>query len=110
LTLSNVVIAFFVNRRQVFLAVLKAKFRNSGLHKINNEEFIIQETGSKRQINLHKPWELVFKPGQKVEMSMIFKLAESDTTSCPNCKAQCDATNEDDVEWLVQFQLTLDFH
>lgn len=60
---------------QALTAVLKSNMRKTkiGPRKIDRGEFVIQETSTKRDIDLASDWDLCFLPGQRVEMSMIFQ-------------------------------------
>ena len=57
----------------------------SGAQKIDRGEFAIQETSTKRQIDLRNDWETCFLPGQRVDMSMIFRHNVADHSVCPGC-------------------------
>ncbi len=90
----------FINSKEAFLAVLRVRFKNRGLSKIERGEFAIQETGAKRDIDLSLPWEICIFPGQKIDMSMIFKQAKAGRSdTCPACKRPCAETIDEDVEW-----------
>jgi hypothetical protein len=54
--------------------VLKINFQKhgSGAEKIERGEFAIQDSVTKRDIDLRTDWEVCFSPGQRVDMSMIF--------------------------------------
>jgi hypothetical protein len=66
---------------------------------IERGDFIIQDSASKRDVNLEMDWELCFSPGQRVQMSMIFKRPTRPTNNCPTCKADCGGSTEEDVDW-----------
>ncbi len=72
---------------QAFISVLKINFSKvgSGAEKIDRGEFAIQESSTKRQIDLHSDWETCFLPGQRVDMSMIFRRTILDHSICPGC-------------------------
>ena len=57
----------------------------SGRSKIERGEYIIQDTGSKRLIDLAGEWDTCFAPGQRVEMSMVFRHHKANKPSCPGC-------------------------
>ena len=63
--------------------------------------FAIQDSVTKKDVNLEMDWELCFSPGERVEMSMVFKRKARQTSDCPKCKADCDGSPEEDVEWYV---------
>jgi hypothetical protein len=54
--------------------VLKINFQKHGhgAEKIEKGEFAIQDSVTKRDIDLRTDWDVYFSPGQRVDMSMIF--------------------------------------
>ena len=89
----------FIDSSECFMAVLKARFSGagvtpSGLSKLENHDFLIQDTRRRRSIDLNKNWHSVFRPGQHVEMSMIFHRFACPPSTCPGCLEE----NEDDEE------------
>lgn len=80
----------FINSFDCFMAVLKARFvqagaKKSGVAKLENHEFSIQDTQRKRFVDLTLPWETVFRPGQQVDMSMVFHRFVCPPSTCPAC-------------------------
>ena len=77
----------------------------NGPEKIDRGEFMIEEAGSKRPIDLAQDWELCFLPGQKVLMSMVFSMVFSRSkkagSTCPNCGTHC--AGPADEEQLCEF-------
>ncbi|KAL8886043.1 MAG: hypothetical protein Q9215_006198 [Flavoplaca cf. flavocitrina] len=57
----------------------------SASRKILKEEFTIQDTRTKKDINLVYPLDDCFVPGQQVEMCMLFEGSTFDNTLCPRC-------------------------
>lgn len=89
----------FIDSSECFMAVLKARFSNAGvssasLAKLDNHEFLIQDSRRGRPLDLKKKWPSVFRPGQNVDMSMIFHRFVCRPSTCP----VCFETNEDDHE------------
>lgn len=70
----------------------------SGLRKIDSGDFVIQDTATKREIDLSRNWDTCFLPGQKIEMSMIFRWQTRKTNGCPNCGCQGAPKEVSDVE------------
>lgn len=90
----------WINSKEAFLAVLKVRFKNLGLRKVEKGEFALQETKSRRDLDLSVPWEVCFFPGQIVDMSMVFRQShQAKLGSCPACKQPCSAVAGEDVEW-----------
>ena len=80
----------FIDSSECFMAVLKARFRRNGvtpagLSKLENGDFLIQDTQRRRAINLNKNWTAVFRPGQNVDMSMVFHRFACPPSTCPIC-------------------------
>ena len=89
----------FIDSSECFMAVLKARFSNAGvtpagLSKLDNHDFIIQDSRRRRPIDLKSNWASVFRPGQTIDMSMIFHRFACLPSTCPICLE----TNEDDYE------------
>jgi len=51
----------FIDSPEAFLAVLRIRFQDCGLSKIENEEFALEDAVLKHDINLKSPWSRVFK-------------------------------------------------
>lgn len=84
---------------------MEVRFRHvPGLRKVQNNEYSIQETLSKRKLNMKGPWESAFLPGRKFNMSMIFRRPQISMSSCPGCQTE-NAVNinavDADIQWLV---------
>jgi hypothetical protein len=93
----------FINSLEAFQAVMEVRFRHvPGLKKFLRREYLLQEPGRKRKLNLQAPWELLFLPGRRVVMSMIFQTPQTSTSSCPGCQTENDVSTNDlhsDVQW-----------
>jgi hypothetical protein len=93
----------FINSLEAFQAVMEVRFRHvPGLRKVQENQYIIKESNSKRKLNLRAPWESVFLPGRKVVMSMIFQMPQTNTTSCPGCQSTQGVSSDEfqgEVQW-----------
>lgn len=75
--------------------VLQLRFKGmQGSGKVKRKEFALQERATGREISRRLPWETAFRPGQTVEMSLIFRESvkatgmlegRSTTNPCPSC-------------------------
>lgn len=65
---------------------------------IERGEFVIQDSITKKDINLMSDWDVCFSPGQRVEMSMVFERKIGPTSNCSKCKTVCDDSSEEDIE------------
>ena len=99
----------FITSAEAFLAVLKVKFKDAGLRKIEKGQFTLEEASTKRTIDLGRPWHVCFLPGQKVDMSMIFSLLNPAESTCPGCQHRSEIENTQDVEWYLKLSLHEDF-
>jgi hypothetical protein len=89
--------------------VLKVNFskHGSGTKKIEDGEFAIQDSVSKRDIDLTGDWETCFYPGQHVDMSIILigirlQLGLTSRLVCPRCQNDPEGGGEEldvVVEW-----------
>jgi hypothetical protein len=94
----------FIRSAEALLAVLKVNFKESGVDTklIDRGEFVIEESGTNKVIDITRNWGTCFYPGQRVAMSMLLrqiKRASSPKASCPRCaKLQKHSTNEE-ITW-----------
>ena len=92
----------FIRSPEALLAVLAINFEKFGAaSKIRNREFVIEDSLSKKHINLNLDWDLCFLPGQQVEMSMLFEQQPTSYVTCPSCKTPCDSDGGKEIEWSV---------
>ncbi|KMU91884.1 hypothetical protein CIHG_09736 [Coccidioides immitis H538.4] len=89
----------FIDSLDAFVAVLKirseqAGVRMGGLKKLDRREFCIRDTQRRRSLDLNRPWTKIFRPGQNVDMSMVFRRRLTPTI-CPECGCQNDPCVED---------------
>lgn len=77
----------FILSAEALTAVLKSNLKNigSGPDKIERGEFVIQDSALKRDIDLSRPWDVCFHPGQRVDMSMVFASRRALIQACPAC-------------------------
>lgn len=68
---------------------------------VDNGEFVIQDPALKKDIDLTQEWEVCFFPGQRVEMSMIFRHtgAVKDTLGCPVCGSRSSQPSGIETLW-----------
>lgn len=76
----------FINSFAAFQAVLEVRFSEvPGLRKVKKLEYVMQDTASKKALDLGRPWESIFRPGRKVIMSILFQEFGSTPSTCPAC-------------------------
>ena len=70
-----------------------------GVGKIDRGEFVLHDRFRAVDIDLSQSWECSFRPGQTVEMSMLFASSEQGS-SCPTCGEIAVGKRADEqVEW-----------
>lgn len=91
----------FITSAEAFLAVLKVRFQHAGLRKIEKGQFALEESRTRRIIDLRQPWHACFLPGQKIDMSMIFsEPGDGERTQiCPGCRHNLASNEIGEVDW-----------
>jgi hypothetical protein len=85
---------------KAFLFTLKERFPKRGAIMIEKGKFALSDVVLMRDIDLHQKWIHWFKPGQRVQMSMIFQKVFLDAANnCPGCGSPNKAPLHDEVEW-----------
>jgi hypothetical protein len=83
----------------MFEVVLVKRFEKlKGHQKVLRKEYAIEDSRSGREVSSKKEWSMCFRPGQKVNMAMVFKQSQA-ITSCPGCKTEADSTGESSTQW-----------
>lgn len=93
----------FINSWEAFDSVLTARFHGlPGVEKIMRKEFVLQERATHREITRTQPWESAFRPGQLVDMSMVFNRttkAEPEKNKCPYCWVESEDACTKEITW-----------
>jgi hypothetical protein len=86
---------------QALLAVLKINLKHikSASYRIDAGNFAIQDSATKRDVDIEAPWDSCFLPGQRVEMAMIFCDPFMMLRACPNCGTASTNKAGQDSEW-----------
>ncbi|MCJ1395674.1 hypothetical protein MMC18_008560 [Xylographa bjoerkii] len=90
----------FITCAEALIAVLRIRFQQNGVtpkgvQKLDKFEFVLRDRST--ELSLHAPWQAVFKPGQNVDMSMVFFQAAS-VNKCPGCSHEDDKGKSGDVD------------
>lgn len=87
------------------MEVMKYTLKNLGkevVGKIDKGMFVIQDSATKRDIDLEASWDTCFYPGQHVEMSIIFiDRGRHSHALCPMCEKECTYSVNIDCKWYV---------
>jgi hypothetical protein len=80
---------------------LEERYKDRGLAKIRNGEFILQDLDNQNQriFNLLQPWRFIMAPGKKRYISITFRDAGTVKQSCPHCKSDNEMTKGKPTEW-----------
>jgi len=79
---------------------LERRFEATGTNKILRKEYALEDTKTKRQIDLTKPWDTLFYPGMHVGMDMIFVDPQHIyKNNCPACQTPSSCNLDVDVIW-----------
>ncbi len=70
-----------------------------GHGKVERKEYALQADQSKQEIDTVLTFRRWFRPGQDIDMSMVFNSFETHNTSCPGCKLQRSETSDTKVKW-----------
>ncbi|KAE9370054.1 hypothetical protein N431DRAFT_344057 [Stipitochalara longipes BDJ] len=92
----------FISSWEAFEAVLELRFRNApGYRKVQNRKYTFQEHGTKKDIVRTRPWDASFLPGQKIDMSLIYKGFEKEGAGsvCPACRNPSVEAQDTEVQW-----------
>ena len=85
---------------KAFMAVLKVRFQNAGLQKIERGEFALYNSTARSYIDFSRPFRHCFRSGHRIAMSIVFMdSSRKSFASCPSCKEQVQGNPEDEFEW-----------
>lgn len=89
---------------EAFHAVLKVRFKDRGLKKVERLEFVVQ-SGLGHQIDFSENWASSIRAGDHVDMSMVFEAKEQTLSSqCPACQHDCGGDIATEIKWYVLSQ------
>jgi hypothetical protein len=96
----------FISSWEAFDAVLETRFKGvNGSRKVLQKEYALQEHSTGKDIEMSRPWEQSFLPGQKINMCMIFTKTSAkgslNIPTCPGCNKPSDKSTESTIQWYV---------
>ena len=97
----------FITSWDAFDAVLDIRFKDKvGHDKVRQREYTLQEHATGREIDRTIAWDDAFLPGQRIDMSLIFKQQSpekesNNSSSCPRCHAVSEMPAGSEVQWYV---------
>lgn len=99
----------FISTWAMFDAVLQLRFEGlPGLDKVKRRQFVLEDRATRTEIHRHRPLDLTFLPGQRVDMSVVFISTEErdmygpwhSSVTCPRCQWLPEKSQSDsDVHW-----------
>jgi hypothetical protein len=84
---------------QAFHAVLKVRFKDCGLAKVEKLEFTITDRQKNEILDVKRSWNKFMKPGQQRAMNMIFILPAERRTSCHACFVENKGEENAEIVW-----------
>jgi hypothetical protein len=85
---------------QILDLIFLERFENHpGHRKVLKGEFAIEDAVTGRDLNRETKLTMCFRPGQKVDMSMVFSGVDNDGNCCPRCGMRFEASAEVRTQW-----------
>jgi hypothetical protein len=80
--------------------ILSKRFeKRPGHQKILQGEFAIEEGTTGRDISREYEFSMSFRPGQKVDMTMVFSDLDGSSNRCPRCRAKSEVSAKIRTQW-----------
>ena len=81
------------------MILLKRFEKRPGHQKILSGEFAIEDGTSGRDVSRENEFAVCFRPGQKIDMSIIFSDLDANSNHCPRCGTKSEASAEARTQW-----------
>ncbi|KAI9687716.1 MAG: hypothetical protein M1822_001796 [Bathelium mastoideum] len=92
-----------------FETMLKWKFSDvPGLKKIERGEYVVCDTSGKKDIDRRQAIQSAFRPGRKIDMSMVFQRTLA-SQRCPKCEAEASLRLDVDNHWYGSYSEPMSF-
>jgi hypothetical protein len=86
----------------MFDMIITKRFeKHPGHRKIQEREYAIEEDSSGHEINRSMDLAMCLRPGQKIDMSVLFSENNATGNICPRCKTESAALSETRTQWLI---------
>jgi hypothetical protein len=79
--------------------LLKRFERLPGHQKVLKGEYSIEEGVTGRDFSREIEWSMCFRPGQKIDMSMVFSDLDATSNCCPRCGTKSAVSAETRTQW-----------
>lgn len=84
----------------MFEMILTKRFeKHPGHAKILRREYAIEEVSNGRDLNRVTDWSLCLRPGQRIDMNVVFPERADSSHHCPRCRTKSAASSEARVQW-----------
>ena len=81
------------------MILLKRFEKRSGHQKVLKGEYVIEEGITGRDVSRENELIMCLRPGQKIDMSMIFSDIDGNSNRCPRCFTISEASSETRTQW-----------
>ncbi|KAH0522821.1 hypothetical protein TsFJ059_006610 [Trichoderma semiorbis] len=71
--------------KEAFIYILNERFKDVGVTKINNGDWLLEDHSNNDIVDVSKPWFSVIKPYSVLRMRMIFFRQNKSSAECPAC-------------------------
>ncbi|KAF4633139.1 hypothetical protein G7Y89_g4976 [Cudoniella acicularis] len=84
-----------VNSWKMFDMILSERFeKHPGHWKVQRREYAIEGDATRRELSRPSEWSMCFRPGQKVDMSVLFSENDGSGNHCLRCRTKSEALSE----------------
>ncbi|KAH9208158.1 hypothetical protein DL95DRAFT_415047 [Leptodontidium sp. 2 PMI_412] len=81
------------------MILLKRFEKRSGHQKVLKGEYVIEEGITGRDVSRENELIMCLRPGQKIDMSMIFSDLDGNSSRCPRCFTKLEDSSEARTQW-----------
>jgi hypothetical protein len=87
----------------MFDTIIVKRFEEQpGYKMVQRRQFAIEDDLTGREASRSFGWSICLRPGQKINMTMIFPDSDANSTSCPGCGTESAASTEDRIQWYFK--------
>jgi hypothetical protein len=91
----------------MFDIIIAKRFeKHPGHNMVQMGQFALEEEVTGREVNRETDWTMCLRPGQKINMSMVFPDTEASSNHCPRCQTKSAASSDDRTRWWVSANTT----
>ena len=79
--------------------MLSIRFKNRRLRVVEKKQFVLEDAHRKSVIDMARPFEACFFPGQQVNMDACFDEKTETANYCPVCQHVEAAASDQAIDW-----------